>query len=199
MAAMVSQNILQQALALHQKGDTAAAEPLYRAVLAAQPAHGEAAHNLGRLLAEKGDHAEALAQFQTALKSEPRVAQHWLSYADALLLTGHPREAQLVLTRGRQRGLAGPQADILLQRAQAAISPADLQFERATAHAMRGEIQDAIAGYRQVIVLAPDHAEAHFRLGSLLSESGQIAEGFAHYMRRAALEHGGRPQAAGKP
>ena len=67
MAAMVSQNILQQALALHQKGDTAAAEPLYRTVLAAQPAHGEAAYNLGRLLAEKGDHAEALAQFQTAL------------------------------------------------------------------------------------------------------------------------------------
>ena len=199
MAAMVSQNILQQALALHQKGDTAAAEPLYRTVLAAQPAHGEAAYNLGRLLAEKGDHAEALAQFQTALKSEPGVAQYWLSYADALLLTGHPREAQLVLTRGQQRGLAGPQADILLQRAQAAISPADLQFERATAHAMRGEIQDAIAGYRQVIVLAPDHAEAHFRLGSLLSESGQIAEGFAHYMRRAALEHSGRPQAAGKP
>jgi tetratricopeptide (TPR) repeat protein len=199
MAAMVSQNILQQALALHQKGDTAAAEPLYRAVLAAQPAHGEAAYNLGRLLAEKGDHAEALAQFQTALKSEPGVAQHWLSYADALLLTGHPREAQLVLTRGQQRGLAGPQADILLQRAQAAISPADLQFERATAHAMRGEIQDAIAGYRQVIAMAPDHAEAHFRLGSLLSESGQIAEGFAHYMRRAALEHSGRPRAAGKP
>src|SRR5207237_1509884 len=55
--------------------------------------------------------------------------------------------------------------------------------------AMEGRMEEAIAAYREVVVLAPDHAEAHFRLGSLLSESGHIAEGFAHYMRRAALVH----------
>ena len=203
MAAMSpsSQTILQQALMLHRKGDAAAAEPLYRAVLAEQPGHGEAAHNLGLLLAQRGAQAEALAQFQTALKSQPGVGQYWLSYANALLSTGHPREAQLVLSRGQQRGLAGPQVDALLQRAQAALvaSPVDVQFELGTAHAMQGRMQDAIAAYRQVIALAPDHAEAHFRLGSLLSETGHIAEGFAHYMRRAALVHLKRAEGAEKP
>src|SRR6185503_1906925 len=130
------QTILQQSLSLHRQGDAAGAERLYRAVLAEQPGHAEAAHNLGR-------------------------------------------------------GLAGPQVDALLQRAQSAmvLSPLDMQFERATALAVQGQMQDAIAAYRQVIVQAPDHAEAHFRLGSLLSETGQIAEGFGHYMRRAALVH----------
>jgi tetratricopeptide (TPR) repeat protein len=196
-----SQTMLQQALALHRQGDGAAAEPLYRAVLAEEPDHGEASHNLGLLLAQRGAQGEALAQFQTALKSQPSVGQYWLSYAGALLATGHPREAQLVLSRGQQRGLAGPAVDALLQRAQAAMAPttADMQFELATGHAMQGRIQEAIAAYRQVIVLAPDHAEAHFRLGSLLSENGHVAEGFAHYMRRAALVHQDRPRGPEKP
>ena len=195
------QTILQQALSLHRQGDAAGAERLYRAVLAEQPGHAEAAHNLGLVLAEKGVPSEALAQFQAALKSQPGVGQYWLSYANALLVTGHPREAQLVLSRGQQRGLAGPQVDALLQRAQSAmvLSPLDMQFERATALAVQGQMQDAIAAYRQVIVQAPDHAEAHFRLGSLLSETGQIAEGFGHYMRRAALVHQNGARSAAKP
>jgi len=194
-----SQTMLQQAAALHRKGDAAGAEPLYRAVLAAEPGHGEASHGLGELLAQKGAQAEALVQFQNALKSDPGKSQHWLSYAEALLATGHSREAILVLSRGQQRGLAGPQVDTLLRKAQAAAAPtaADLQFEQGTALAMQGRMEDAIAAYRRVITIAPDHAEAHFRLGSLLSETGHIAEGFAHYMRRAALVH--RARAPQKP
>jgi tetratricopeptide (TPR) repeat protein len=194
-----SSDILQQAIALHSRGDGVAAEPLYRTVLAEQPGHGQANHNLGMLLAERGADKESLALFQAALKSEPGVGQYWISYAGALLATGHPREAQLVLTRGQQRGLAGPQVDALLERAQAALSPVEMQFERGTAYALQGRMEDAIAAYREVIVLAPDHAEAHFRLGSLLSESGHIAEGFAHYMRRAALVHRGHTAQPDKP
>lgn len=196
MAAMPSfQTILQQALALHRQGDVAAAEPLYRQLLTEQPGNDEAAHNLGLLLAQRGAQDEALALFQAALKSQPGVGQYWLSYADALLATGHPREAQLVLTRGQQRGLAGAAVDALLQRAETASAPEapDTQFALGTALAMQGRMEDAITAYRNVIAVLPNHAEAHFRLGSLLSETGHVAEGFAHYMRRAALVHEGRP------
>ena len=198
MAAMSSspQTMLQQALALHRQGDAVAAEPLYRAVLADQPAHGEANHNLGMLLAQRGLDAQSLPLFQAALQSQPGMGQYWLSYASALLATGHPREAQMVLSRGQQRGFAGPAVDALLQKAQSALQPndADLRFELGTAHAIQGRMQDAIAAYRETIAIAPDHAEAHFRLGSILSETGNIAEGFAHYMRRAALVHRGAPR-----
>ena len=42
-----SETMLQQAITLHRGGDGIAAEPLYRAVLADQPMHGEANHSLG--------------------------------------------------------------------------------------------------------------------------------------------------------
>src|SRR4051812_36266104 len=203
MAAMSSslQTLLQQAQLLHRQGNAEAAEPLYRAVLVEQPGHGEAAHSLGLLLAQRGAQADALTQFQAALKSQPGVAQHWFSYADALLATGHPREAQLVLSRGQQRGLAGPALDALLQKAQAALTPteADRRLELASGHAMQGRMTEAIAAYRALLATAPDHAEAHFRLASILSETGDIAEGFAHYMARAALVRGGRPWRPDKP
>src|SRR4051812_17449718 len=173
MRAMSSslETMLQRAIALHKSGDATAAEPLYRAVLTDQPAHGEANHNLGMLLAQRGCDAESLPLFQAALKSQPGVGQYWLSYASALLATGHPREAQMVLSRGQQSGLASPAMDVLLQKAQAALqlSEADRRFELATAHAIAGRMPDAIAAYRETIAIAPDHAEAHFRLGSLLS------------------------------
>src|SRR5258706_12093862 len=178
MPAMSSsfETTLQQAIALHKHGDGTAAEPLYRAVLAEQPAHAEANHGLGMLLAQRGSDAESLPLFQAALKSQPGIGQYWLSYASALLATGHPREAQTVLSRGRQRGLAGPTVDGLLRKAQAALLPndADMRFELGTAHAVEGRMQDAIAAYRETIAIAPDHAEAHFRLGSILSETGYI-------------------------
>ncbi len=195
------ETMLEQAIALHRRGDGMAAEPLYRAVLADQPAHGEANHNLGMLLAQRGCDAQSLPLFQAALKSQPGMGQYWLSYAGALLATGHPREAQMVLSRGQQRGLAGPAMDALLCKAQAALQPseADIRFELGTAHAMQGRMQEAIAAYRDAIAIAPDHAEAHFRLGSILSETGNIAEGFAHYMRRAEIVHRGPRQDKPEP
>ena len=194
---------LKQAIALQERGDGIAAEPLYRAVLAEQPAHAGANHGLGMLLAQQGQDAQSLSLFQAALKSQPGVSQYWLSYASALLATGHPREAQLVLSRGQQRGFAGPAVDALLQKAQAALtlSKADLLNEQGTAHAVQGRMTEAIAAYREAIAVAPDNAMAHFCLGSIFSETGKIAEGFAHYMRRATLVHRGpaRAQEGPKP
>jgi len=192
----LSQTLLQQAIARQREGDALAAEPLYRGVLAEEPAHDQANYNLGVLLAQRGAHAQSLPFFQAALKSKPGAGQYWLSYAGALLATGHPREAQTVLTRGQQRGFGGPAVDALLQQAQAALIPSDADrcVERGTEQAMEGRIDEAVASYRQALALAPNHAEAHFRLGMVLSESGNIAEGFAHYMERAAVVHGGRPR-----
>ena len=186
---------LQQAIALHRQGDGAGAETLYLAVLAQQPAQDAANHGLGQLLAQRGADAQSLPFFQAALKAQPRIGQYWLSYAGALLATGHPREAQQVLSRAQQSGFGGPALDALLRKAQSALTPtqADQWVERGTAHVVRGQLDDAIVAYRQAIAIAPDHAEAHFRLGSVLSESGHVAEGFSHYMTRAALVHGGRP------
>jgi tetratricopeptide (TPR) repeat protein len=203
MAAMSSSShiLLQQANALQQQGNSLAAEPLYRAVLAAQPTHDEAAHNLGLLLAQRGADAESLPLFQAALKVRPGIAQYWLSYAHALLSTDHAREARIVLTRAQQSGFGCPALDGLLAKADAALTPsdADRRMETGAALTTQAQIADAIAAYRDALLHAPDHAETHFRLGSLLSETGHVAEGFTHFMRRAALVHAGPTRWQNKP
>jgi len=50
----------------------------------------------------------------------------------------------------------------------------------------RGDIDTAIAHYRQAIELRPSYAEAHYNLGRLLAEKGQLDEAVTHYSK--ALE-----------
>lgn len=52
-----------------------------------------------------------------------------------------------------------------------------------------GDAQGAISAFKEALASNPDLAEAHHHLGSLLSENGQVEEGFAHLMRRAKLVH----------
>lgn len=55
--------------------------------------------------------------------------------------------------------------------------------------AERGDTARAIDTLRQALARNPALAEAHHHLGSLLSENGQVAEGFAHFVERARLVH----------
>jgi tetratricopeptide (TPR) repeat protein len=199
---------LQHAIDLHRSGRISEAEALYRAFLHADPYHGEANHNLGSLLAQKGEMQQSLPLFKKALQADTAFGQYWISYARALLSCGHGAEAAALLLRGRRQGLSGPvidalmaktlmsdnrfeEAAIALQRA-VAMQPGNiaLLLDLGYASTVVGKFEDAIAAYRRALAVNPDLAEAHFRLGSILSENGKIAEGFAHYMRRAALVYG---------
>jgi tetratricopeptide (TPR) repeat protein len=55
-----------------------------------------------------------------------------------------------------------------------------------------GAIDEAVRAFEQAIAANPSLAEAHYHLGSVLSENGRVAEGFAHLMKRAELVHGSR-------
>jgi tetratricopeptide (TPR) repeat protein len=165
---------LLRAVAAHRAGQAADAERHYRTFLHGHARHAGANHNLGLLLSQRGETGAALGHLKAALEADPGQGQYWLSYAKALLAAGRNGEALDLLLQGRQRGLSGPAMEALLARAQAA--PDDTSDARA-----------AISHYRDIIAREPGNAEAHFRLGSLLSESGAVAEGFAHYMQRAEL------------
>jgi tetratricopeptide (TPR) repeat protein len=209
---------LKKAIDLHKAGRATEAEILYRGFLRAQPRHGEANHNLGALLAQRGEMQQSLPFFKAALEADSSVGQYWLSYARALHAAGHSQEAQTLLKRASQRGFSGPAYDTLAAKifvamgkfndaAEALQNATALQPENAelfvnlgNTRAMQGNVHDAIAAYRRAIAIKPEFAEAHFRLGSVLSENGHVAEGFAHYMRRAALVYGGgKPPRPSKP
>mgnify|MGYP000013417903 CR=1 FL=1 len=107
---------LQQAITAHQAGQLPQAEAAYRAILAAQPNHPDANHNLGVLAVQVGHAAAALPLFKTALEAAPSQAQFWLSYLDALIQNEQFDTAHAVLAQGRGLGLAGETVEVLAGR-----------------------------------------------------------------------------------
>src|SRR5215467_1642957 len=63
-----------QAAALHQAGRLAEAEHIYGQILKAQPKHFESQFLLGVIYAQRGSHADALRQFDVAVKLNPKSA-----------------------------------------------------------------------------------------------------------------------------
>src|SRR5713101_1853094 len=61
-----------QALALHQAGQLAEAEKIYRRVVQARPEHFDSLHLLGVVYYQRGNYAEAVRQIDVALKIDPK-------------------------------------------------------------------------------------------------------------------------------
>jgi tetratricopeptide (TPR) repeat protein len=112
-------NALSQAIAQHQSGNLQLAGQLYRAILQLDHYHPDANHNLGILEVQKNQPAIALSYLLTALDAEPTKAPYWISYIDALILSGQTEDAKQILTLARQQGLEGEKVDALMQRLDA--------------------------------------------------------------------------------
>jgi FkbM family methyltransferase len=55
-------------------------------------------------------------------------------------------------------------------------------------HHQSGDLQSAESAYRNALDSAPDHADAHYLLGSLLGESGRLDEALEHLRESARLD-----------
>jgi protein O-GlcNAc transferase len=112
------ESALQLAINYHQSGNLEDAETLYRSILEVDPNHPEANHNLGVVAAQMGQTSAALPFLTTALQADPTQERYWLSYIEALLLTGETDAAREALTLAQQQGLQGPNIDALAKRMQ---------------------------------------------------------------------------------
>ena len=81
-------DIFQSAIESHKSGRLQDAEQLYKSVLATEPQHPHANHNLGVLFVSVGYPADALPLLRIALDQDSTVNQFWLSYVDALIKAG---------------------------------------------------------------------------------------------------------------
>ena len=68
---MTPQELLQQAVTLHQAGRLSEAEPLYAQALELAPGNYPTLHLLGLMRLQQGRLAEALALMEQALKAQP--------------------------------------------------------------------------------------------------------------------------------
>jgi tetratricopeptide (TPR) repeat protein/2-polyprenyl-3-methyl-5-hydroxy-6-metoxy-1,4-benzoquinol methylase len=137
---------LQQAIAHHQAGETQEAERLYRSILDKEPKHPDANHNLGVLL-KQGERVDvALPFFKTALESNPKQGQFWISYIDSLMHLKQYDAAQNVLIQGQAKGLKGDAVDQLKERLNSTVK-SDLpprQIDRVITLYSQGQIEEAL-------------------------------------------------------
>jgi tetratricopeptide (TPR) repeat protein len=92
-AQQAPEQILRQAIAMHQAGDTEGAIREYRAYLKLRPDSPDARSNLGAALASTGRYGEAIVEYQAALKQRPKDPHIQLNLALAFYKQGQIADA----------------------------------------------------------------------------------------------------------
>jgi protein O-GlcNAc transferase len=200
---------IQQALDLafkyHEAGKLREAEQLYRGILARQPDHFEAVHNLGliahqvgrndaavdlvrRAIAMRPDYAEAHANLGTILAEMGRTDEAVASFRRAIALKPQLAEAHSSLGNMLREKRQWEQSESHCREA-IRLKPTLASAHSNLGNALRGmeRREEAIVSYRQAIALDPRLADAHSNLGNALRETGHHAEAVAACRQAIAL------------
>lgn len=159
------------AVAKHQAGELAAAEKLYRELLAADPKHAPAWCNLGALLVAAGNLADAGQCYQYALQARP-------GFPDA-----HFNLGNLYRRIGRLPDAAAAYRACLTGNP----THASAAFNLALTLAAAGELSSAEDLYRKLLAGNPSNSDLHARLGDVLYRGGNFPAAIAHHRRAADL------------
>jgi Tfp pilus assembly protein PilF len=168
------QSWLEAAVAAHQRGDLAAAEQGYRAVLAAAPGQPDSLHFLGLLLHQRGRSAEAMP---------------WLRQAIALAPGNHLFKGNLagVLQQCGQ----GEEAERLYREALA-LNPAYIggYISLGLMYASRGDHLRALTEFARALAIDPDNYHAWCSRAESLHLLARLPEAVEAYRRAAAAADG---------
>ncbi len=155
--------------ALHEQGELARAEKIYRQIVEAEPAHADAWHLLGMTAHQTQRNDEAVRAISRAIELNGNNATYYNHLGAAY--------AELKqLDRAEE-----------CYRHSLALCPADWQTHcnLAALLSKRGKTAEAVEAYRRCLQVQPVCAEAQYRLGNLLRDQGRHADAEACY--RAAL------------
>ncbi|MEP6670803.1 MAG: tetratricopeptide repeat protein [Chthoniobacter sp.] len=186
MAALTIEQALQAAIAQHQAGHLAAAEAIYRQILAVQPNHADALHLLGAAALMSGRHEEARDLIERAVALSPDNPAYESNFGEACRRLGRLDEAVDHLRRAvaLQPDFADALNNLgstlaLLERWDEAIAClqrcAALRPDHVgtlnnlgLAFMRQDRTQEAAVTYRQLATLMPNSAEAHNNLAEAL-------------------------------
>ena len=98
---------LQKGIEAHKAGKVQEADRYYTAILKANPKHSDANHNMGVLAVGVGKVEVALPFFKVALEGNPKIAQFWLSYIDALIKLDRIADAKALFDKAKSKGAKG--------------------------------------------------------------------------------------------
>jgi tetratricopeptide (TPR) repeat protein len=168
---MTIDETLQTAIRLHQAGQTAQAEELYRRILEVDPKHRDAQHLLITLALQSNRHEIALDLARRAIAGNSAVPIYYFDLA--LILSAMKRWEEAIAAYQQLLGLQPKHAQgwnnlgILLTSL--------------------GRSEEAISAYRQALTLTPDAAEVINNLGNALHYQGRADEAIAMYQRVLTL------------
>jgi tetratricopeptide (TPR) repeat protein len=103
---MTTEHALNAAISLHQSGRLSEAAQQYRVVLAQQPEHPVANHNLGVLTAQSGKLQQAVQYLERALRGTPDSIECWRSVANCHYAMGLWEEALATIEQAEANGHA---------------------------------------------------------------------------------------------
>ncbi len=149
-------------------------ETVYRATIAANPDCWMAYYNLGVDLNARGEHREAIRQFEQALRVRPDYAEAHNNLALALSSEGRSEEA---VAHAREALRLKP--DLPEGRVNLGILLSK-----------SGRAGEALPELERAVRLRGDSAEAHYNLGLVLAALGRQAEAMEHYQEALRLEPG---------
>ena len=190
---------LENAVALHQKGQLGQAEAIYRQLLGIDPANAEALHLLGVIAHQTGNHKSAVDMISHAIEINPHVAIYYLNLSNALQelkqLDAAIASCDKAIALKPDYAEAYSNRGVALQELKqfdAAIASCDkaiaLKPDYAEAYLNRGvalqelkQFDAAVASCDKAIALKPDYAEAYWNKSLLLLLIGEFVKGFNLY------------------
>lgn len=134
-----------------RRGDHARAADCFRKVLAASPEDADLHVALGITLYEQGEVGEAISHLRRACKLAPDSASVWFNLGEAIGRQACSEESVRALQRALELDASHVSARLSLARAQASL----------------GQVDAAVAGFREVLKRDPGNAEGWFGLSNL--------------------------------
>jgi len=190
----------------HQAGRLAAAEQVYRQILAAEPNEPDAWHLLGFLTHQMGRHEAAVEYIGRAigLKGDAAVFHRNMAVVYRALRRGpeaiaycrraieldrvdaelHNNLGAILQDVGRFEEAVGSHCRAIELRPDFA----EAHFNLGLALKRLGRLEEAIGSYRRALALKPDYADAQSNLGAALMEEGKLEEALAAYRRALELD-----------
>lgn len=173
--------LLQQAVALHQRGSLAQAEALYGEVLRRDPANFDALHLLGVIARQAGACDEAIRLIGQAIAVDAGKAIAHCNLGAAL------QDAQ----RHEEALASFSQALALQPRYPMALA------NRGNAKRRLGRLVEALADYEAALALQPGYVEALCNRGVVLQQLGRPEQALDSYGRALSVAPGHSPSYAG--
>ena len=167
----------EQAVAAHREGNLQDAERLYRAILQSQPTHPGANHNLGLILLSVNKAKEALFLLKTALETNPKVEQFWLSYIALLVKVERLDIAEQAFQEAKKQGMGGERFYSL----EAQFSPKTEKPSKESLNILLGHYQNGRYSDAEKLAVFltkefPTHQYSWKVLGAALKHQGRVSE-----------------------